>query len=51
MLRVTINFIHIVEWRGLNEKRYETPEIEVVEFETEDIMTVSGDTPFVPAGQ
>ena len=28
---------------------YETPEMEVVEFETEDIITASGDTPFVPA--
>lgn len=29
---------------------YETPEMEVVEFETEDVITTSGigDTPFVP---
>jgi len=29
---------------------YETPEMEVVEFETEDIITASGELPFVPAG-
>ena len=31
-------------------ERYETPEMEIVEFETEDIITTSGDpeTPFVP---
>lgn len=28
---------------------YETPEMEVVEFETEDIITASGELPFVPA--
>lgn len=31
---------------------YETPEMEVVEFDTEDIITTSGEpgeTPFVPA--
>ena len=30
-------------------ERYETPEMEIVEFETEDIITTSGDpeTPFV----
>lgn len=27
---------------------YETPEIEVIEFETEDIITASGELPFVP---
>lgn len=30
-------------------ERYETPEMEVVEFETEDIITTSGELPFVPA--
>lgn len=31
-------------------ERYETPEMEIVEFETEDIITTSGvlETPFVP---
>ena len=31
-------------------ERYEVPEMEIVEFETEDIITTSGDpeTPFVP---
>ena len=31
-------------------ERYETPEMEIVEFETEDIITTSGDPelPFVP---
>ena len=31
-------------------ERYETPEMEIVEFETEDIITTSGDpeTTFVP---
>ena len=31
-------------------ERYETPEMEIVEFETEDINTISGEpeTPFVP---
>ena len=31
-------------------ERYETPEMEIVEFETEDIITTSGDpeTPVVP---
>ena len=31
-------------------ERYETPEMEIVEFETEDIFTTSGEpeTPFVP---
>lgn len=38
-------------------ERYETPEMEIVEFETEDIITTSGgstevgETPFVPAGK
>lgn len=38
-------------------ERYETPEMEIVEFETEDIITASdgstefGETPFVPAGK
>lgn len=32
-------------------EKYETPEMEIVEFETEDVITASGlgDTPFVPA--
>lgn len=32
-------------------ERYETPEMEIVEFETEDVITTSGgeiDTPFEP---
>ena len=31
-------------------ERYETPEMEIVEFETEDIITTSGapETPIVP---
>ncbi len=29
-------------------ERYETPEMEIVEFETEDIITTSGEAPFVP---
>ena len=29
-------------------ERYETPEMEIVEFEAEDIITTSGDTIFVP---
>ncbi len=30
-------------------ERYETPEMEIVEFETEDIITTSDpETPFVP---
>ena len=29
-------------------ERYETPEMEIVEFETEDIITASGETIFVP---
>lgn len=28
---------------------YVTPEMEAVEFETEDIITASGELPFVPA--
>lgn len=38
-------------------ERYETPEMEIVEFETEDIITTSGvstefgETPFVPVGK
>ena len=34
-------------------ERYETPEIEVVEFEAEDIITgsITGDTPFVPTDE
>lgn len=35
-------------------ERYESPEMELVEFETEDIITTSGDiigdVPFAPAG-
>lgn len=30
-------------------ERYETPEVEMIEFETEDVIATSGDTPFVPA--
>ncbi len=35
---------------GNMKERYETPEMEIVEFETEDIITTSGapETPFVP---
>ena len=29
-------------------KKYETPEMEVVEFETEDIITASNDLPEIP---
>lgn len=29
-------------------ERYETPEMEIVEFETEDIITTSAETPFAP---
>ena len=29
-------------------ERYETPEMEIVEFETEDIITTSGETTFIP---
>jgi len=29
-------------------ERYETPEMEIVEFETEDIIITSGETPFAP---
>ena len=29
-------------------ERYEAPEMEIVEFETEDIITTSGETIFVP---
>ena len=32
-------------------ERYETPEMEIVEFETEDIITTSGnDLPPIPVG-
>lgn len=30
-------------------EKYVAPEMEVVEFETEDIITTSGETPFAPA--
>ncbi len=30
-------------------EKYVAPEMEVVEFETEDIITASGEAPFVPA--
>ena len=30
-------------------EKYEAPELEVIEFETEDIVTASGQLPFVPA--
>lgn len=30
-------------------EKYTAPEMEVVEFETEDIITTSGETPIVPA--
>lgn len=29
-------------------EKYTAPEMEVVEFETEDIITTSGETPIVP---
>lgn len=29
-------------------ERYETPEMEIVEFETEDIITASNDLPTLP---
>lgn len=29
-------------------ERYETPDMEIVEFEVEDIITESGETPFIP---
>jgi len=29
-------------------ERYETPDMEIVEFEVEDIITASGETPFIP---
>lgn len=29
-------------------ERYETPEMEIVEFETEDIITTSDETPIEP---
>lgn len=31
-------------------ERYETPEMEIVKFETEDIITTSAELPFVPVG-
>lgn len=33
-----------------NEKKYVTPEMEITEFETEDVITTSGgnDLPFMP---
>lgn len=32
-------------------ERYETPEMEIVEFETEDIITASNDLPEMSIGQ
>lgn len=31
-----------------NEKIYVTPELEITEFETEDVITTSNQTPFEP---
>lgn len=32
-------------------ERYEEPKMEIVEFETEDIITASNDTPTAPIGE
>ena len=47
-----MNTEFIKKWKEyqIMKERYETPEMEIVEFETEDIITTSGEpeTPFVP---
>ena len=47
-----MNTEFIWKWKEyqIMKERYETPEMEIVEFEAEDIITTSGDpeTPFVP---
>ncbi len=45
-MNIVINFLW--EMNKLEKEVYEAPEVEVIEFETEDVMVISG--PEVPLG-